>query len=207
MTKWARLIDKVEAVSGLLATIFIGFMTPVIVFLMLADNRLPQGAAWNAIVFGVVPILLMLPLIVLAIVGLCDCFPEWINWGWARTSLELPAPPVPLPLAVVMTIRLPQIPWLLRPVLSVWWFAHFAAGAGFGFALYLATAKKLNGDPVTRIIVPLLLDFGILFATNLYLLLAVAVLFGTPHLWLKLWRARFVFDLILVCAARIFFSP
>jgi len=106
-----------------------------------------------------------------------------------------------------MAIRLPSLPVFLRPLLSIWWLGHFGAGVGLGLAVYLATERQLIGLPIARILVPLILDLGVLFAVNLYLLLALAVLFGTPHLWLKLWRARILLDLTVICLMRIVFTP
>jgi hypothetical protein len=112
-----------------------------------------------------------------------------------------------LPLAVVMAIRLPNIPRLLRPIVSLWWLIHFAAGACVGLGVFLATQRGLQAYPIMRVLVPLILDLGVLFAANLYLLLALALLFGTPHLWLKLWRMRLALDLVLLCAMRLLFKP
>ncbi len=202
---WASFLDKVEAILGLLATFVLGFGAPLVCFLAILatlPNQVVQGMGWLGLVCLITPALLMLPLAALASVSMNDCFPEW-----SRARPREGRSAVQLPLAVIMASRLPRIPWFCRPILSLWWLGHFAAGVALGLGAYLASEKGLVGHPIARVVVPLLVDLGVLFAVNLYLLLALAVFFGTPRLWLKLWRARIVLDLTLVCLLRLIFQP
>jgi hypothetical protein len=109
-----------------------------------------------------------------------------------------------LPLALVMATQVPRIPVLLRPLLSLWWLAYFTAGGLGGWAVFAWARKVLVGAPVLRVLLPVVLDFGILFAVNLYLMLAAAALIRQPMLWQRLWRWRLAVDLALTLATQWF---
>ena len=102
------------------------------------------------------------------------------------------------PLAVLIAGQLPRIPWLLRPVVSLWWTAHFAGAAALGVLAYDCLLRLLKDAPFQQqLFLPLGFYIPLLFAANLYLLLAAAVFFRNPVVHAKLWRWRLVIDLAL----------
>jgi hypothetical protein len=106
------------------------------------------------------------------------------------------------PLAVLIAGKLPPIPWLLRPVLGLWWTAHFAGAAALGTLAYDCLLEILKGAPFQqRVFLPLGIYVPLLYAANLYLLLAAAVFFRNPTVHTRLWRWRLVVDLAFALIA------
>jgi hypothetical protein len=211
-----RGIEKLEAILGLLATFILGFGTPLVCLLGIIiglNVQLPPWLEWVVFLVPVASGLLAIPMAWLANSALYDCFPEWTARGCAVRQKNKPelCPFAPsdehadgrLPLAVAMALRLPRIPIGLRPLLSVWWLLHFGAGAMLGLGVYLATKQLLAAQAGALLVIPFLLDFGVLFAANLYLLMAVAVLGRNPTLWMKFWRWRILVDLALTVGMRL----
>jgi hypothetical protein len=104
---------------------------------------------------------------------------------------------------MAMALRWPRIPVVLQPFLSVWWLAHFGTAVALGLGVSLATKQLLAAHPFAGVALPLLLDFGVLFAANLYLLMAIAMFGQRLALWLRLWRWRIVVDLALTVGLRL----
>ena len=116
-----------------------------------------------------------------------------------RIVFSLDARIVPTaPLAVLIAGRLPRIPWLLRPVVSLWWTAHFAGAAALGMLACDFLLRILKGAPLQQqLFLPLVFYVPLLFAANLYLLLAAAVFYRDPAVHARLWSWRLVIDLAL----------
>jgi hypothetical protein len=194
VTKWSKLFAKSEALLGLAATFMVGFATPLVsllaAFVAIADY-LPEWLQWLGILALPLAAVLTIPVARLAYFAMDECFPQDKR------------PPVQLPLAIVMAAHLPRIPLLLRPLLSAWWLAHFAMGGLMGFGLCVGTEKLLAAHHLAAAL-PLIVYLGMLFAVNLYLLLAIAVLFHRPRLWMKLWRNRLLADVIVAVIVVLF---
>jgi len=105
--------------------------------------------------------------------------------------------PVRLPFALVVAAQLPPISPRFRPLLGLWCLAHFAAG-GFSALVCAMAHRALAVVPVERVLVPSVSHFGVLFAVNLYLMLAVAVFIRQPAVLNRLWRWRLAVDLALI---------
>jgi hypothetical protein len=102
------------------------------------------------------------------------------------------------PMALLVGDRLCNVPVILRPLLSLWWLAHFVAGAIFGLLASRAAFHLLNNPaPAFLIVFPLVFQIAFLFAVNLYFVMAVAVLCGRYGLHEVIWRWRFLIDLLL----------
>jgi hypothetical protein len=210
--RWREYLERIEAVLGLLATFIIGFALPVVALVTLVAGLVNWGWPW------VPPSVLVLLLATLPAVGLArlanaalhDRFPELVRHElkpagaepmWFPFGDNPEIVPAQLPLALVMAARLPPFPFLPRPFLGFWWLAHFAAGIVLGVGLHAAAHQALAGAPIARILVPQVLHFGVLFAVNLYLLLAVAVVLRRPALWIRVWRCRVLIDLAVMGAS------
>jgi hypothetical protein len=102
------------------------------------------------------------------------------------------------PMALLVADRLCDAPVALRLLLSLWWLAHFVAGAVCGFVASKVAFDFLNNPaPAIVIIFPLAFQIAFLFAVNLYLVMAVAVVCYHYRLHEVIWRWRFVIDLSL----------
>lgn len=104
----------------------------------------------------------------------------------------------PTPVALLIATRLSRVPLALRPFLSLWWLGHFAGGICCGFIAFHAVLRLLPNAvlPVT-IALSLGCQLAFLFAVNLYLLMAVAVMWHKRRIHEAIWRWRFVVDAVL----------
>jgi len=100
------------------------------------------------------------------------------------------------PVALLVAERLRRVPLLLRPALSLWWAGHFIGGAFIGLVVSrVAIDMMQNPAGVFLIVLPLAFQIAFLFAVNLYLIMAVAVLLPSRWLCEVVWKWRFVLDL------------
>ncbi|MGO9109585.1 MAG: hypothetical protein ACLP9L_10150 [Thermoguttaceae bacterium] len=213
-TNWRQGLVEIESVVALLATCAGGILPPLLLGLFaLAEGIGVMLAPGN----GKLPFCIIL--VSLAVVTAANAI--WVI-GMARAALDEScprltemlaetgrrvrrpkapfAPSTPLPL--VMALRLPSIAWLLRPLVGLWWGGHFLGIAAFGILVHDAFNEMLKHAPAyQRLFIPVSLHEALLFASNVYLLLAVAVFFRDPTAHAKLWSWRFIIDLALGLAA------
>jgi hypothetical protein len=104
----------------------------------------------------------------------------------------------PRPVALLIADRLCNEPIVLRPFLSLWWLGHFVAGAFIGIGASRVAIDFLKNPALAfMIILPLAFQFAFLFAVNLYLVMAVAVVCHDHRVHELIWRSRFVIDFLL----------
>lgn len=123
---------------------------------------------------------------------------------WLKLALEgLLAGRVPYPFAPAFVMRQWTWPIVLRPLLTVWWLAHFLIGVAA--AVILNNLIVLDGSQdhshAARIIAFLVTGFTITYSANMYLLLALrAIGFGERTIRL-VWRWRLVIDIGVIVLA------
>ncbi len=99
-----------------------------------------------------------------------------------------------IPLAILMTEQLAKLSVPARAALCAWWLTHFCS----------ATAVALFYDDIVAGIFMIkqgdaqiwgvVIAFVFHFAANIFLVLAVAVLWNSPRVTEYCWRYRFVID-------------
>jgi hypothetical protein len=100
------------------------------------------------------------------------------------------------PVALRVADRVLRVPFLLRPILGLWWLVHFVAAAFIGFTLSRAVIGMLDAPAhVFMLILPMAFQITFLFACNVYLLLAIAVVFRSRPFYEGIWRWRLLIDL------------
>ena len=119
------------------------------------------------------------------------CYPEL---GWGRDASPPPrtisreGPPA---FAVELGLQVATLHWLVRPVLSLWWCTHFAAGFWLVSATHHWIADAFDRPGAAALVVfPLLVHLAFNVAANLYLILSVAALYPDEWLLRRLWSAR-----------------
>ena len=186
-----------ETTLGLLAAFFIGFFAPV-VFGILLIVGFAQGR-WN-LVATMLPLMLGTGWLALLIARMA----AEASMGRLHDTGELPPtfdprlPVVKLPFALAMAARMPLLTWFWRPLIAAWWLAHFCVAAAIGHTVAIHLIKRLDVATVL-IAVPLavVIHFAFLFASNLYLVLAARAIGPTPRWCVRVWKYRFVIDLVI----------
>jgi hypothetical protein len=199
-----RLLGKCEVLFGLTATFFLGF-APVVVLVMVSVFSFFLGE-W--VLFS--PVILPAIAATAAAVWVARaagragavCYPEL---GWGRDTASPPrtiSRKGPPPYAVELGLQVATLHWLVRPVLSLWWCAHFAAGFWLVSATHHWIADAFD-RPGTMVLVlfPLLVHLAFNVAANLYLILSVAALHADEWLLRRLWSARFLIDVAVTLSA------
>lgn len=188
---------SVEAVLGLLATFFIGFTAPLVLLVAIILNRFSFFLGFVLAGLAVAASIFVARLASQSLEGQATAF----RLGDPRPRLRDvhdDAPRLEIPLALAMVARLPRFPRLIRPLLGGWWLLHFAGAAALGHLAAVQTLHEVNNATlIFSITIAGVVHFAFLFAANLYLLLAVAVLFPWPKLWLTVWQQRFLIDLVI----------
>jgi hypothetical protein len=210
--------EQAEAILGLLATFFIGFGIPLVVSVsVVALSGLDSGLLVGGIFIALMIVLGGLAIWVarLASRAWYACYPEWRQWetgqmagaGPALLSPFLPpeekdGPHEHLPLAVMMAVLLPRFPWLLRPLLGLWWLAHFSSGVFLALGTGPAFESAFpNWSPEARFLLAQAFGFTFIFAANLYLMLALGLFVRRSGTLCQLWRWRLVVDAAVLLAA------
>jgi hypothetical protein len=205
---WRQRLVEFESIVTLLATYAGGFLPP----LLLGVVALAEGFGHGKLPFFVILVSLAAVTAVSAVwvsrmahaalAVSCPGLAKLLGVAWRAVRHPEDQLPAAAPLAVVMAVRLPCIPWLLRPLVGLWWGAHFAGAAALAILVNQAMDEILKHAPMhQQVLLPLTMDLALLFAANLYLLLAVAVFFRNPAVHARLWSWRFVIDLVLVLVA------
>lgn len=207
---WQEGWVRAESLLGLCATFVVGYVPPVILFFLTAV-AFEAGQRWlgGLAVVGTLAAVFVAGWVTrMAATAFYQCYPDFRpsepDRFFLSRILKSSRPPDDsispgTPLAVAMAARLPRMPWPIRPCLSVWWLAHFAGGVVVGLGAYRLVEGAFGGAPigarVLLILLSLVIHVGILFAMNLYLMLAVAVVLRDPKIRQKLWDRRIMIDL------------
>jgi hypothetical protein len=107
------------------------------------------------------------------------------------------------PAVSVEQVALEQFVWPLplRPVAALWWLAHsIAAVWAAGVYADMLRSDARYGLPLVTALFPYAARLAAAFASNLYLLLALAALVRSRRLLRQAWRARLLLDLLLAAA-------
>jgi hypothetical protein len=204
LTGWRQILVEIESVVSLVSAYAGGFLPP----LLLAVGALVAGTGRAQLPFCIILASCAAVTAVSAVwvarmaqAALAESCPRLARLlGGAHLAVWRPDSPLApgTPLAVVMAYRLPRIHWLLRPVVGLWWGAHFAGVAALGIMVKDVLNEVLRHAPLfERVALPLSMHLILLFAANLYLLLAVAVFFRNPTVHGRVWSWRFMIDLAM----------
>jgi hypothetical protein len=196
-----RARTNVETVLGICAAFFIGLPAPLIATVAVAV--LPWPNFGFPVVLSLI-VLLSTGYLQLTVVHLAaraiegddehQSFLLQPETARARRGRRDSETYIPLPMA--MAIRLPNWWAIFRPLIAIWWAAHFVVAAVFGHM----TAKQVNGmnnASLGTVLISLGLMMAFLLAANLYLMLAIAVAIPKPRIWLIAWQYRFIVDLVI----------
>ena len=110
---------------------------------------------------------------------------------WLKHSLEAGLHPV----APEMALRQIRWPVLLRPVVFLWWGAHFLMAAAAGAALVYS--QRDDSIVLWAQVAVRFLNFTAVYSANLFLLLAVTSLWRNRQLVGILWRWRLLVDAVI----------
>jgi hypothetical protein len=196
--------NATESIVGLLAAFVIGFLPPILMgfgSLPLLKNGKPllavlslAGAVLAGCAAGYVAKLASRVVERKGSLWPADLPSSGESFQFPGTPADPPAPP----LVVAMVSQLRPIPLPVRTILGLWWFAHFAMAVVAGhFSAQLVTHALAGRGAATLFVVGVALHFAFLFAANLYLLLAAAVMIRVESLWHDLWNYRIPIDLYL----------
>ncbi len=109
------------------------------------------------------------------------------------------------PIIPQFAVRLGRMPWLLRPVATFWWLAHFAAAVGFAFSIEALVAAANAGPFGWAAEAAAFIGVGLTlaFACNLYGLLTLTAAGFDDGVVAAIWRWRFGFELAVAVAAAV----
>lgn len=117
---------------------------------------------------------------------------------------EVSSAPQPVPLALALAREIPPLRTSFRGALALWWLAHFGMAVFAGHASATIVSARLDHPSQTTVlVVGLALHLAFLFAANLYLLLAVAVVEPDEVMWHRVWSYRVPIDLTLALCSTI----
>jgi len=189
---------SIEAVLGLLAAFFIGFIAPLAAFAAVIGMRLGfvvglltiGGAGWLAILVAR-----------LASAALEGDHQRTFSLSNRPATVKESRPRLYIPLALAMAVRVPRFTPPLNVLVSGWWLVHFGAAAGLGHLAALKITREFQlGQLLLAVPCSIAVHFAFLFAANLYLVLSMAAACKSPLVWLFVWRYRFLIDLLLALA-------
>lgn len=208
-----------ESIVGLLATFIIGFIPPVLLFLgslpFLVDGNFPLfllcliGGGLTGFLAGYVA---KLASRVVDRKGLHPAYdapsgeafdpPEHLDDVFQIE--ETLTSPQSVPLALAMAHELPPLRTVFRGALALWWLAHFGLAVFAGHVSATIVSASLDRPtPPTVFVVGLALHLALLFAANLYLLLAVAIAEPDETIWHRVWNYRLPIDLTLALGSTV----
>ncbi len=95
------------------------------------------------------------------------------------------------PVALNGALGQPMLPLPLRPLVALWWFAHFLPGAWLA-ALFHSFA---HGSGHWLILLP---AFGMSYSANGFLMLSVCAITQSQTIRMRIWQFRLLIDLGLV---------
>lgn len=189
---------SIEAVLGLLAAFFIGFIAPLAAFGVVVGLRL--GFVVGLLAIGTAGWLAIL-VARLASAALEGDNPRTFALSNRRPTSADSRPRLYIPLALAMAVRVPRFTPPMNVLVSGWWLVHFGAAAGLGHLAALKITREFQlGQLLLAVPCSIAVHFAFLFAANLYLVLAMAAACKSPLVWLFVWRYRFLIDLLLALA-------
>jgi hypothetical protein len=97
--------------------------------------------------------------------------------------------------AVVSSQR--RLPYILRPLVSLLWLFQFFLGVAFVLVIEGFIHDPKSEIPARLWFMKALISLACVYATYLYLMLAIGTLVRNQGLLRFLWRGRFIFDLII----------
>ena len=106
------------------------------------------------------------------------------------------------PVAPAFALMQPNWPRFLRPFIAVWWLAHLALPISALSVLTLAHLDDLTGTAywlLTSLVT--VAGFGLVYATNIYLVLAVAAITPKAEHIFAVWKRRWIIDLAITATA------
>lgn len=242
--------EQVEALAGIAAAFFIGYIPPVILFFVTFATLGQRQWGWSLLAGAGLVFTLVLAVWVTRLTGesLYERYPQFrparhtkkmppgreVN-STERSSLAFATSHEDVlqekieelnfqissidetldsftasrvrPVALLVVDRLTRVSILLRPFLTLWWLAHFAAGAIIGLFASRMVIDVLNNPAWAFLVVlPVAFQVAFLFAVNLYLVMAIAVLCQDRRLPEFVWRWRLSVDLLLSLGVTIWSS-
>jgi hypothetical protein len=130
-------------------------------------------------------------------------------WHLRRTYVLMEARR--LPLSLNLALGHPRLPWILRPIISAFWLAHFGAVVWFALLLHRQWSLRWDwvGEGIVRSTAYLALVAGFTHGAMGYLLLCVGALAGHDGLLRRIWAGRTVIDLVVAGAviSYVWFGP
>lgn len=197
MSRWRTYWDYFEAVVGLLATFFLAFgpftiaLGTLVFATLLAEWKVARIAATVTAVTG--------PMAIWLAKMSSAAFDEFRRERVLKSfllkssnSLNCDVPPKH-PFAVWLALEVPRVPAAARVLLSIWWFAHFAAG--FLLVRYFFKAwNRLDFPAVVSVVLVALSVFMFHFAANVFLVLSAGLYLNSVTALERLWRNRFLID-------------
>jgi hypothetical protein len=211
--------ERAEAVIGTAAVFIIGFAPPVLGLLFgLAALVNKENAEWLP-AWICLPVCLASGALAVWLARLIQrclymCHPELRKLDRAMTrgqkalatpfDSDKPLEHLHLPMAIVAGLNLPRVPVVLAVPLALWWLAHAGTGVFVGLRLddYIEMAFR-TAPAWVKYVLPQVLNFGFSFATNIYLMLAVALFVRKTAVLLWLWNLRLFIDLILTAVTAV----
>lgn len=190
---------SIEAVLGLLAAFFIGFIAPLAAFALTMTLRLPPVLRVFAglLTVGYTGWLAIL-VARLASAALEGDDHHTFSLAGSRPGRRTALPPLYIPLALAMAVRVPRFLPPMNLAVSGWWLLHFGAAAGLGHLAAMKITRDFQlGQLLLAVPCSIAVHFAFLFAANLYLVLSMAAACKSPLVWLFVWRYRFLIDLLL----------
>lgn len=176
-----------ETLLGFLSILTTG-MLAIIATLFVCFDKTPDSAVGP--LFIVLLLAVMLPGLIVESVLLCALIDK-LRLGWK-------------PLPLFFALNTPRLPLVLRPVVGLWWTAHFLLGTAI--ALKIETGlPSVAGDYSIQIqiVVFFAISFSLAFAFNLYAMLALAA-FGFGERFIRAaWKWRVTIDFVIAIAAMV----
>jgi hypothetical protein len=116
---------------------------------------------------------------------------RYIHWG------------LPIPFAPAFALRQWNWPFYLRPLMAIWWLAHFLIGVAGAILLnnFIESQGPQGVSIAMRIVAFLITGFTMTYCANMYLLLALhAIGFGERGIRVA-WRWRILIDIAVAVLA------
>ena len=179
-----KLLRGLEALLGFLSVLSImvfAITDSIVIFGKTLDTA-------GVLTFIAMFLAILLPGLIVESVLLC-ALSDKLRLGWK-----------PLPLMFALHMR--RWPMILRPVVGVWWTAHFLLGMVIALKIEMGLASAASEYGIQmQIVIFLAISFSLAFAFNLYAMLALAA-FGFREQFIRsAWKWRVTIDFVIAIAA------
>jgi hypothetical protein len=204
--RWRHAWDRFEAIVGLIAVFMLSFGPPTVAglggLISLLTGEWPAAAACALIVSVTGPMAVWLAQMCgAAVEKFLAKPPKEMSRLVVPENMKGTASGQQVPFALLMVGELPRLPLIARFPLAIWWFSHFAAASAIVLVNTLPVRQRMQGQGVVESLLMLLLCLLFTFAANVFLMLAVSVAFWSPAVTARVWRYRFLIDLLLITPA------